>query len=445
MALELLFGSPKSGPAEIWQDREIRFDTSPSDLDLCKGEDVIQCIDPVEDTKGNNGNQGLLQVTSLRLTWWSKKVKRTNISIGFNCVTALKVCSAESRLKGRRSILPPHTQLNPALCRRGMAHRMLHDCMFLCACRVLLPAGSSEALFVSAKYHSQRFEFIFTSLATNASQLFSVVQAVNTAYNTSRLYRELKLRGSCPHKPCPGIPTHLPSLLGMDQAHQWLVCALIADRELRLLPQEQTYSRVNGVWNLSSEQGNLGTFFISNVRVVWYANLADSFNVSIPYLQEVPGVWNMVQMKSIKLRDSKFGTALVIETTPWSGGYMLGFKVDPKETLDYVHKELSSLWATYSQRPIFGVEADLSPDLPTPDMAALRITSQEEDVTIVEASDKGDVLAAYYADPTKHVMADDWLMHEQGVDREPVFCPELGLAVEALKEGLTVEQLWSVL
>lgn len=353
MALELLFGSPKSGPAEIWQDREIRFDTSPGDLDLCKGEDVIQCIDPVEDTKGNNGNQGLLQVTSLRLTWWSKKVKRTNISIGFNCVTALKVCSAESRLK-----------------------------------------GSSEALFVSAKYHSQRFEFIFTSLATNASQLFSVVQAVSTAYNTSRLYRELKLRG-----------------------------ALIADRELRLLPQEQTYSRVNGVWNLSSEQGNLGTFFISNVRVVWYANLADSFNVSIPYLQ----------MKSIKLRDSKFGTALVIETTPWSGGYMLGFKVDPKETLDYVHKELSSLWATYSQRPIFGVEADLSPDLPTPDLAALRITSQEEDVTIVEASDKGDVLAAYYADPTK------------GVDREPVFCPELGLAVEALKEGLTVEQLWSVL
>lgn len=57
------------------------------------------------------------------------------------------------------------------------------------------------------------------------------------------------------------------------------------DRELRLLPLEQTYSRVNGVWNLSAEQGNLGTFFISNVRVVWYANLAENFNVSIPYLQ----------------------------------------------------------------------------------------------------------------------------------------------------------------
>ena len=61
--------------------------------------------------------------------------------------------------------------------------------------------------------------------------------------------------------------------------------ALIVDRELKLLPLEQTYSRVNGVWNLSAEQGNLGTFFISNVRVVWYANLAENFNVSIPFLQ----------------------------------------------------------------------------------------------------------------------------------------------------------------
>ena len=45
------------------------------------------------------------------------------------------------------------------------------------------------------------------------------------------------------------------------------------------------YNKVDGVWNLSSDQGNLGTFFITNVRVVWHANLAENFNVSIPYLQ----------------------------------------------------------------------------------------------------------------------------------------------------------------
>lgn len=32
-----------------------------------------------------------------------------------------------------------------------------------------------------------------------------------------------------------------------------------------------------------------------------------------------------------------------METTPQGGGYALGFKVDPKQTLEYVHKEMSSL------------------------------------------------------------------------------------------------------
>ena len=34
-------------------------------------------------------------------------------------------------------------------------------------------------------------------------------------------------------------------------------------------------------------QGNLGTFYVTNVRLVWHANMNESFNVSIPYLQMV--------------------------------------------------------------------------------------------------------------------------------------------------------------
>jgi Bardet-Biedl syndrome 5 protein len=44
---------------------------------------------------------------------------------------------------------------------------------------------------------------------------------------------------------------------------------------------------------------------VTNIRLVWYANLAQNFNVSIPYLQ----------MRTVRVRDSKFGQALVIETT----------------------------------------------------------------------------------------------------------------------------------
>ena len=49
--------------------------------------------------------------------------------------------------------------------------------------------------------------------------------------------------------------------------------AVVSNKQLRLLPEEEIVSRVNGVWNLSSDQGNLGTFIITNVRLVWFANM----------------------------------------------------------------------------------------------------------------------------------------------------------------------------
>ena len=34
-----------------------------------------------------------------------------------------------------------------------------------------------------------------------------------------------------------------------------------------------------------SDQGNLGTMIVTNVRVVWFANMNELFNISIPYIQ----------------------------------------------------------------------------------------------------------------------------------------------------------------
>lgn len=56
------------------------------------------------------------------------------------------------------------------------------------------------------------------------------------AYNSSRLYRELKLRG-----------------------------AILKNGHLRLLMFEKMYSTVNGVWNLSSEQVCKSSVFIWSV------------------------------------------------------------------------------------------------------------------------------------------------------------------------------------
>jgi Bardet-Biedl syndrome 5 protein len=78
---------------------------------------------------------------------------------------------------------------------------------------------------------------------------------VTRSYETTKLYRDLKLR-----------------------------CAIIQDKQLVLLPNEKIFTKYQGVWNLSAEQGNLGTFVITDVRVVWYAQLSDNFNVSLPWV-----------------------------------------------------------------------------------------------------------------------------------------------------------------
>lgn len=55
---------------------------------------------------------------------------------------------------------------------------------------------------------------------------------------------------------------------------------------------------------------------------------------------------------------------------------------------------------------------------------------REDDVQIEDSEVGNDVLAAYYAEAAKEK------------DREPVFDDTLGLAVERLPPGYTVDKLW---
>lgn len=345
-------GEIKAAPESLtWQDREIRFDISSAAMELRKGEVLIDSINSVEDTKGNNGERGSLEITNLRLLWASHKSLRTNLSIGYSCIQTLKIRTAASKLR-----------------------------------------GNTQALYVMSKYSNSRFEFIFTSLVKASPRLFTTIQAVFRSYETTKLYRELKLRG-----------------------------AIIKEKELLLLPHEQVYTRLNGVWNLSSDQGNLGTLFVTNVRVVWHANLAENFNVSIPYMQ----------IQSARVRSSKFGPALVVETSVSSGGYILGFRVDPEERLRELFNELRSLHQVFSINPIFGVEYEIEEKPAT--LEALKQPRKMDDVEIEEdQSSSMDAFAAYYAAVNKNQ------------DRVPVYSKELGLAIESLPDGFSISDLWYV-
>ncbi|CAB1328477.1 unnamed protein product, partial [Coregonus sp. 'balchen'] len=265
----------------------------------------------------------------------------------------------------------------------------------------------TEALYISTKSNNTRFESIFTNVVPGSQRLFTSVIAVHRAYETSKMYRDLKLRG-----------------------------ALIQNKQLRLLPREEVYDKFNGVWNLFSDQeifeivfhaftmkltslncileGNLGSFFITNVRMVWHANMNESFNISIPYLQ-------IISVRSIRIRDSKFGLALVIGNSQQTGGYVLGFKIDPMDKLQDAVKEINSLCKVYSANPIFG---------PQP-MEELTVDQPPDNVEI-EPDEQTDAFTAYFADGNKQQY------------REPVFSEELGIAVEKL-EGFTLQGLWEVM
>ena len=343
--------SEKQDNHGLWQDRDIRFVSPLAQLAIHAGEFQIDSINSVEDTKGNNGEKGSLAITNLRLVWICHRNSRLNLSIGYNAVLSINIRTANSRLR-----------------------------------------GNTQALYVMTKYNNSRFEFVFTNLVRQSPRLFTTVQTVYRAYDTSRLYRDLKLRG-----------------------------AIIKNKSLIMLPNEQLYNKVGGVWNLSSDQGNLGTFFISNVRVVWHANQAENFNVSIPYLQ----------MAAVRVRDSKFGPALVIECQQRCGGYILGFRVDPAEQLSAVFQEIQSLHRVFATTPVFGV--DFTIEEKSAPLEQLTVSRTTDDVEIDEQATGTDAHASYLAEG-----------HTKREDREIVLAPELGLAMEKLPEGYTVKSLWQV-
>ena len=51
-----------------------------------------------------------------------------------------------------------------------------------------------------------------------------------------------------------------------------------------------------------------------------------------------------IHLKSIRIRDSKYGIALVLDTSEFAGQYVLGFRVD---NIEAMFDELSSLFESY--------------------------------------------------------------------------------------------------
>ncbi|XP_071650422.1 BBSome complex member BBS5 isoform X3 [Temnothorax longispinosus] len=331
----------------MWQDNEVKFDISHSNMQLRPGELTVDKLDMIEDTKGNAGDLGRLIVTNLRVIWHSLSLPRINLSIGYNTFIAVNT-------------------------------KILHT----------IHGAYVQALHVLTSFRNCRYEFIFTNHDAKSTRHYTSVIGVYRAYVSSKIYREIKLRSG-----------------------------IIRENRLVLLPQEKVHSSVQDVWNLSIEQGNIGTFITTNIRLVWYADVNHQFNVSIPYLT----------IGNITIRTSKFGPTLVILSTEASGGYVLGFRVNPLQQLHITHKEVSILRSEFEKFPIFGVEYTFEHQAPSQEEINVEHFTEIQD----NQAEISNVFGYYFSEG------------ETG-QRKPNFSIHLGLAAEEPREGSTLQSLWEL-
>ncbi|MES1907465.1 MAG: hypothetical protein MHM6MM_000575 [Cercozoa sp. M6MM] len=392
----------------LWRDAEIRFDPPSSQLALLPGEHVVDVLCDIEDTKGNNGRRGTLVVTSLRLVWLGVQLP------GAGLVLHDAAENRQKQIKDKRQL----RSLERWLDRIDMAPSLSigFDCISSAAVRPsksrLRGGEVCESLFVLARFRKTRFEFIFTSapksqsrhFATYAARLFDSTQSVLRAYESSRLFRELRLRGALVDKP-----------VGSGRG----------EGELVLLPRESVIAKIHGVWNLSVDQ---------------------NFNVSVPH----------IQIRTAMLRQSKFGIALVLETFQRVGGFILGFRVDDEAELKTIAKQVKATWSSAQHAPDFGVQVQqASPQVPLDRrreetvnegvrvLGYLESDAEEDESgsTPVQRSPKAkatrasDVTSAFYALPAA-------VDAENNVEKIVASNDLAGLAIQQLPSNVDIDSLW---
>jgi Bardet-Biedl syndrome 5 protein len=106
----------------------------------------------------------------------------------------------------------------------------------------------------------------------------------------------------------------------------------------------------------------------------------------------------MASQKSLRVRESKFGRALVLETFAKAGGYILGFRVDPQDRINEVYQEVHSLYQIYSVTPMFGVDFTLEAE--APNLEQLLQPKVNEDTELIDDHEDTHAIAVSDRTPT---------------------------------------------
>jgi Bardet-Biedl syndrome 5 protein len=310
-----------------------------------KGEVYIDSINSVEDTKGNNGDRGNLIISNLRVIWFGEENPSLNLSIGYDTIMFFEIKQSHSILK-----------------------------------------GPTQSLYIKAISQGCKYEFIFTSLVKNSPRLFSSFQAVIRSYNSTKIYRETKLRG-----------------------------AISRERNLIVLPQEQIFSKYLGVHNICWKDSTNGVVYITNVRVVWISLGDESLNCTIPW----------ICIKSITTKDTSSGPCINVELWTKDESQSIAFITD-KKLFDKIYLEMHNIFKTYSVNPIFGIATSFEDE-------------QKEKIVIPRVDEDVEII-----DKDKLQIDRPHLVQRKDKEFEIDYNKRIGLSIEKLPQGITLEQLWKL-
>jgi len=136
-----------------------------------------------------------------------------------------------------------------------------------------------KTLLLKCKHNALRYEFIF-GLTDRAALNFEYLKKLIQRYENTRVFRDLRVRSQ-----------------------------VVKENNRVLLEEESVFLREQGVWNVGIEKGNVGSMYLTNVRIVWFREMSTNLNVSIPW----------IQIEKINIARHQMGNIIEIQTNEQSG------------------------------------------------------------------------------------------------------------------------------
>jgi Bardet-Biedl syndrome 5 protein len=268
----------------------------------------------------------------------------------------------------------------------------------------------AKALAMKCKFSNNRYEFIFNSISDNSPNLFSSFQSIFNSYDKSRMYRDIKMKGF-----------------------------LTNDKNIITLTGEKILNKYPSVTSLTNDQAVIGALILTNIRILWYSNNIDTFNLSLPW----------IQIKSIKIKElTKNGKVISVETGKGIVSNNFNFKFS--ENVETILRDIENYYKESVENPIFGEDLtsiNKNPNDLNSDKSKIEKEMKEFNKVISSTiKDDFEIIDTNYFNDQANMLY--YMISNQDKKNsvtDIVYSYDLGLAIEKLPENITLDSLWKII